>query len=177
MFPLEKFNNSFASYEFVTTKGNLYPTLAETNLEIEIWHQERMRKDMLVGVVQTDIDKILTCPIRKTPQSYVRVYDAFLPIDEVDENRNPKERVGLIRVIVYLEDLGPLSLISSHEQKVTEKYKDNIKSDIPIIPASIALKQVKEVNEDVNLPPAFFAHHYLRVRTTYSVRLVLWSIK
>lgn len=146
---IEKFNNSFASYEFTTSKSNLYPTLAETNLEIEIWSQDRHRKDTLVGIAKVDIDKILTCPIRKTPQSYIRAYDAYIPVDEVDENRNPKERVGLLRVITYLEDLGPTTLIASHEQKVTEKYKDDIKTDIPVIPTSLVLKQTKELNEDV----------------------------
>ena len=104
---------------------------------------------MLVGVSKVDVDKILTCPIRKTPQSYIRAYDAYLPIDEVDENRQPKERVGLLRVIIYLEDLGPTAMIASHEQKVMDKYKDDIKSEIPVIPTSLVLKQTKELNEDV----------------------------
>ena len=148
-FCIEKLNNSFASYEFTSSKGNLYPTLNETNLEVEIWHQDRHKKDMLIGLALLPVDKILTSPIRKTPQSFVRVYDAWVPIDEVDDDRNPQDRVGLLRVIVYLEDLGPVAMIRSHEQKVTDKYKDDIKTDVPIIPASIALKQTKDIGDDV----------------------------
>ena len=45
--------------------------------------------------------------IRKTNQSYVRVYDSYFPVDEINENMQPVKKVAEIRVILYLEDLGP----------------------------------------------------------------------
>ena len=48
---------------------------------------------------------------RKTKDSYALVYDVYLPIDEVDEVEQPIRKVGAVRAIVYLEDLGPISLL------------------------------------------------------------------
>lgn len=148
---IEKFNNAFQSYEFVSSKSNLYPALAETNLEIEIYHQEKHEKDRLVGLARIDVNNLLTCPIRKTVQSYARIYNAYHSVDEIDENRQLGDRVALLHVIIYLEDLGPTSMIKAHEQKVEEKYREEINSEIPVIPASIALRQTKDATDDVNI--------------------------
>lgn len=53
--------------------------------------------------------EILKAPIKKTPESYARVYDAYHPLDEVDADRNSIKRLATLRVIIYLEDLGPKS--------------------------------------------------------------------
>lgn len=50
-------------------------------------------------------------PLRKTNQSYARVYDAYLPLDEISEDRKPIKKIGSLRIIVYLEDLGPVNLL------------------------------------------------------------------
>lgn len=38
-----------------------------------------------IGVCKLNLENILSAPIKKTPESYVRVYDAYESIDEVDE--------------------------------------------------------------------------------------------
>lgn len=45
--------------------------------------------------------------VKKTSQSYAKVSDSYIPVDEVDEDRNPMKKVAELRVIFYLEDLGP----------------------------------------------------------------------
>jgi hypothetical protein len=47
-------------------------------------------------------------PLRSTSESYARVLDAFLPVDQLNEDGRPLKVVGSLRVIVYLEDLGPV---------------------------------------------------------------------
>ena len=43
-------------------------------------------------------------------KSFARVYDAYLALDEYDESlENPIQKLGEIRVILYLEDMGPTS--------------------------------------------------------------------
>lgn len=54
MYNLEKFKNSFCSYEFVSNQQKLYGNLKEASIEIEVWHQDRFKKDMLV-IVLADI--------------------------------------------------------------------------------------------------------------------------
>lgn len=69
---------------------------------MEIFHSERNKKDSLIGKALIAIKELLKSPIRKTASSYVRVMDAYHPIDDEELNR-----IGLIRTIFYLEDLGP----------------------------------------------------------------------
>ncbi len=81
----------------------------------------------------------------QTPQSFVRTYDAYIPIDEVDESRNKIKRAALVRVIVYLEDLGPLEYLRQHEREVKLKYKDEL-DEIATIPASINVREIPGSN-------------------------------
>lgn len=37
--------------------------------------------------------------------------DAWVPVDQVDEDGKPLRKIGAVRVVVYLEDLGPVSLL------------------------------------------------------------------
>lgn len=47
-------------------------------------------------------------PLRTTSESYARVLDAYLPIDETNQEGKVIKSVGSLRVITYLEDLGPI---------------------------------------------------------------------
>ena len=40
--------------------------------------------------------------MRTTSESFARVLDAYLPIDEVDEDDKPIKVIGSLRVIAYL---------------------------------------------------------------------------
>ena len=66
-----------------------------------------MKKDTLLGKTSIDLEKIIDMPLRTTTESFARVLDAYHPIDEVDENDKPLKSIGSLRVIAYLEDLGP----------------------------------------------------------------------
>jgi len=81
----------------------------------------------------------------QTPQSFVRTYDAYIPLDEVDEDKNRVKRVALLRTIVYLEDLGPLEYLKQHEKEVKMKYKDEL-DEIAVIPASINVRDIPNSN-------------------------------
>lgn len=58
---------------------------------------------------------LIILQVKKTEQSYARVYDAYLPIYELDEDGNLSKRVALLRTRCYLEDLGPSDQIQSRE--------------------------------------------------------------
>ena len=57
---------------------------------------------MLLGKTSLDAQQILERPMRTTSESFARVLDAYLPIDEVDENDKPIKVIGSLRVIAYL---------------------------------------------------------------------------
>ena len=54
-----------------------------------------------MGNVSVDLKEILSAPLKKSAASMVRVSDAYLPI----KNSHDQTK-GLLRVILYLEDLG-----------------------------------------------------------------------
>jgi len=75
----------------------------------------------------------------------VRTYDAYVPLDEVNESRERVKRVALLRVIVYLEDLGPTAYLRQHEREVKSKYKSEL-DEIATIPAAINLRDMPGTN-------------------------------
>jgi Ca2+-dependent lipid-binding protein len=54
------------------------------SIEIELWHTDRLKTDTLLGKVQVELTRLLEMPLRTTSESYARVLDAFLPIDEIN---------------------------------------------------------------------------------------------
>ena len=76
-------------------------------LVIQSWHSDRLKKDTLLGKTTIDLQKIIDMPLRTTTESFARVLDAYHPIDEVDENDKPLKSIGSLRIIAYIEDLGP----------------------------------------------------------------------
>lgn len=46
----ELFKNSFKSYVFDHNKEGLYKAVKESLLNIEFWHQDRLKKDILIGI-------------------------------------------------------------------------------------------------------------------------------
>lgn len=56
----------------------------------------------------------MTLALRKTKESYARVFDGYVAVDAVDEERKPQRKIAAVRVIVYLEDLGPVGLLKEN---------------------------------------------------------------
>jgi Ca2+-dependent lipid-binding protein len=54
------------------------------SIEVELWHTDRLKTDTLLGKVQVQLARLLEMPLRTTSESYARVLDAFLPIDEIN---------------------------------------------------------------------------------------------
>jgi hypothetical protein len=123
---------------------------------LEVYHQDRLKKDILVfkcffkklnnfenikiGLSQVNLDELLKCPIRKTSNSYARVYDSYIPVDEIDEStRKPSKKIACLRVIIYLEDMGPSGNTTEDHNDEFEKdlVKENQK-EFPVILPEIA---------------------------------------
>ncbi len=58
--------------------------MSKENLKFECYHQDRLKKDIKIGEANLNLKLILKSPVRKTSQSYARVLDMYLPIDDVD---------------------------------------------------------------------------------------------
>lgn len=66
------------------------------------------------------LSTLKTCEITKTKFSYVRVFDSFNSIFEQNDNSEKNNQIGELRVKIYLEDFGPIDLISFNEQKTQQ---------------------------------------------------------
>lgn len=109
----------FQSGYFQTTAGEMGSRLGQS-IEIELWHTDRLKSDTLLGKVTVDLTKLLDQPLRTTSESYARVLDAFLPIDETNEQGKTVKTIGSLRVIAYLEDLGPIEQLEQRGFNIKE---------------------------------------------------------
>lgn len=89
-------------------------------LELEVWHADRLQKDQLIGKVVLPFGDLTKFPIKKTKQSYVRIFDSFHSIDHYDTDDKPAGKLGELRVIVYLEDLGPSVLLAGRSEELED---------------------------------------------------------
>lgn len=92
----------------------------EEKLILEVIHSDRLQKDQTVGKVHLPFNEIIKFPIKKTKQSYVRIFDSFHSIDQTDVEGNVLGKVGELRVTIYLEDLGPSALLAGRMEELTD---------------------------------------------------------
>lgn len=65
----------------------------------------------MLGVAIIQMKNILSLPLRRVTNSYARVFDAYVPVDELNEEEQPVKQIAALRVLIYLEDLGPVNLL------------------------------------------------------------------
>ena len=70
-------------------------------------------------------------PLRRTSESYARVLDAFLPIDQLNQEGKPVKVVGSLRVIAYLQDLGPVQQLQQRGFNVRELLEESSEKALP----------------------------------------------
>lgn len=119
----------FQTAYFQATAADMHAKLA--TIQIELWHCDRLRKDQLLGKATLELQKVVEMPLRRTAESYARVLDAYLPVDEVDDNGKPTRTVASLRVIVYLEDLGPADQLQQRGFKLNELLDESEPQELP----------------------------------------------
>lgn len=103
-----------------------------------------------MGISQINLEELLKSPIRKTSNSYARVYDAWVPVDETDDiSKKPLRKIALLRIILYLEDLGPISnsRFENNEEFESELKKESQNEKPSLIP-EYNTKEKEENDED-----------------------------
>lgn len=87
---------------------------------MEVWHTDRIQKDRYIGKTVVPFADVIKFPIKKTKQSYVRIFDSFHSIDQYDSNDSLVGKLGEMRVIVYMEDLGPVGLLVNRNEEMVQ---------------------------------------------------------
>ncbi len=77
------------------------------------------------------------------------MHDAFLPVDDANDNNPSPKRIEFLRAIIYLEDLGPVEYLKQNEKVYKEKV-DTYLNQIPIVPAELNLKHIADENANDN---------------------------
>ena len=104
------FESGFSSFEAEKSQTELMAALDHGVVTLEVFHNDRVKIDRRIGKVDIELSPLKDCEFVKTKFSYVRVFDSFHSIMEVDgEGRETK--IGELRVKLYLEDLGPSDMI------------------------------------------------------------------
>lgn len=110
-----------------------------------------------MGISQVNLEELLKCPIRKTSNSYARVFDSYVPVDEIDEStRKPIKKIACLRVIIYLEDLGPISNAYSHEDEQEEFEKEITKENKKDFPVLLPEAPMQGENPEEDFEKVFF---------------------
>eukprot|EP00873_Tetraselmis_striata_P037318 jgi/Tetstr1/457582/TSEL_044150.t1 len=92
--------NGYAEVEFVTDVMTLASTLAaEPQLVLEVWHKERLKRDMMLGMASVPLSVLLQEP-------WVDRYAAVYAMLAVPGEGERKTQVASVRLVLSLEELG-----------------------------------------------------------------------
>lgn len=95
-----KMSGSFASFEFLADKTQLGQMLASDAVDVSLFQQDGQRE---VGALKVPLKMLQEGEQKRTVSSVVIVSDRFLEV------RQASQVQGLLRVVLYLEDLGVVS--------------------------------------------------------------------
>lgn len=102
----------FAAYSLSATKEALEAAFEES-LHIELWTRDAFRKDSLLAVAEVSLASAFSQPLRRSARlpSMVhgfRVFDQVCLLGSAEEKL--PDIVGEIRILFFVEDLGPASV-------------------------------------------------------------------
>ncbi|CAG9461809.1 unnamed protein product [Pedinophyceae sp. YPF-701] len=94
--------NGYAEVEFTARVDAVANALTEDpRLTVEVWHRERFRSDVLLGLSEVDLQPLMAAP---WIYGWAPLYANLVEADGYTQER---VQVGSLRVMVLLEDLGP----------------------------------------------------------------------
>ena len=97
------FQNGLSYIEKPMDTTELMSLLNDKQLALEVIHKDKSSQERLVGTVTIAMSGLRDVKFVKTDDSYVRVHDSFYPIECPETG----DRLGELRVKLFLEDFGP----------------------------------------------------------------------
>jgi hypothetical protein len=141
------FKSGFCSFETQLDQNSLMSALDNEILSLEIYHNDRVKADIKIGLVKIPLSKLKECEFKKTKHSYVRIYDGFHLIDEMTDSER-KDSIGELRVKIFLEDLGPIDMLTFNEQQNNQESNfKNIVGNLKIEEEIMAIQGRKSAEE------------------------------
>eukprot|EP00795_Rhopilema_esculentum_P005989 gene5989-11355_t len=132
---------SFCAFDFATNVQLLGQTLTRIPLIVEVWHRDPTRKDALLGVCQIDLSSVFTADKVSTQgNNYRQICSQVANIVTPDSFRR---KVGLLHVVLGLEDFGPMKTQQTHAEIGTTQS---------LISASLSENTISEMSEISDQP-------------------------
>lgn len=82
-------------------------------------------------MAQVELARLQEMPLRQTNDSYAKVFDAYVPVDEVDGNDQPIKKIATLRTLIYFEDLGPIEKLRERGFDL-KKFIEDVEPDYPV---------------------------------------------
>lgn len=103
--------HAFAAYTLTATPEEIAARF-EDPLRVEVWHRDLYAKDSLIGLTEFGLGAVFDRPVQHSASmpsmvSGFRVLDQVCPVLSTAEQSPGK--LGALRVLLFLEDLGPAS--------------------------------------------------------------------
>lgn len=127
--------NSFCAFEFVLHPFKLMEYLLKFPLNLEMWIKGQEDQDQLLGFANVSLQFILNTKESFQPEfnSTIRVYDAYYSLTWAEDAKKTYEDqhkryplcVGEIRVILALEDFGPIADLPQEQKLIGIQQVDN----------------------------------------------------
>lgn len=127
-----KLNGSFATYEFFANKAQLGTILGSNAVDVTLIHSDGQRE---VGKVKVPLKMLQEGEQKRTVSSLVIVSDKYLEVKSGDSVQ------GLLRVVLYLEDMG---IASAEEQKRANAASSSASASPAIKQGASSGNQVEE---------------------------------
>lgn len=111
--------HSFAAYTLASTRTDLHARL-EDALSFEVWQRDVYRKDDLIGISDVAVAGVFDRPVQQS-NSLPSMVKGFRVLDQVQDiigTGEGAQKLGALRVLFFLEDLGPVEAPQPHTSAV-----------------------------------------------------------
>lgn len=139
--------NSFCAFDFATSGQQLYDTLNRTPLSVELWHRDKLAKDLLLGIAEVSLASVLQAPripitSADTPgtQGWRQICSEKVIAKRPSENQT---HVAEVLVALGLEDFGP---INTRQVFLSSDSSERSKPAKPV-------ERIEPGEEEVSAPP------------------------
>ncbi|XP_054843494.1 centrosomal protein of 120 kDa [Eublepharis macularius] len=126
---------SYCAFDFATLPHQLQDTFFRLPLLVELWHKDKMAKDLLLGVARLQLSNVLT--MEKTrflgtngEQCWRQIFSETIPVTAA---QGPSNKIADLSYTVTVEDYG---LVKMHEVLVSDSSRCLGADEPPLVPPS-----------------------------------------
>jgi centrosomal protein CEP120 len=147
--------HSFTAFEFVMTETQLSECVRDMPLRVEMWHLDEYTKNVLLGTATIDLSQVLYAPKSDQTEGQpmkIQSLDSMAVVAPLSSSF--PSRLGNLRVILALEDFGPVEDYQGEKEFVPTMHThvpSSMHTHVPpaphMYPPSVAETNLHETQE------------------------------